>query len=138
MFAGVERVPIVSQEVADAFKMLAPDDVQLFPVTVEGAPERYCIVNALKTVDCIDEANCEGLQPYEQDDPHPEHQGAYRWISGLRIDSAKAEGALVLRPMKFKTAFIVSEAIKDALEQIGNLGISFERVTGPRKKKGGH
>jgi hypothetical protein len=109
--------------------MLAPDDVQLFPVTVEGELERHFIVNAIKTVDCIDEANREELQPYDQDDSAPERRGAYRWISGLRIDPAKTGGALVLRPMKFKTAFIVSEEVKNALEQAGNLGVSFEHVT---------
>ncbi|WP_233609780.1 imm11 family protein [Corallococcus sp. AB049A] len=130
-------MPIVSEDVADVFRTLAPDDVQLFPVTVEGEPERYFIINTLKIVDCIDESNCEELQPYDQDDPHPERRGAYRWISRLRIDPAKAEGALVLRPMKFKTAFIVSEEVKNALERIGNLGVSFECVTEPRKEHGG-
>jgi hypothetical protein len=43
----------------------------------------------------------------------------------------KTEGALVFRPLKFKTAFIVSEEVKAALERVGNLGVSFERVTGP-------
>ncbi|NOJ98752.1 hypothetical protein HMI51_38260 [Corallococcus coralloides] len=133
MFAGVERVPIVSEDVGNVFRMLAPDDVQLFPVTVEGESASHFIINAIKTVDCIDEANCEELQPYDKDDPAPERRGAYRWISGLRIDPAKTEGAFVLRPMKFKTAFIVSEAVKNALERAGNLGVSFERVTEPRE-----
>ncbi|WP_208752438.1 imm11 family protein [Corallococcus carmarthensis] len=135
MFAGVERVPIVSEGVANVFRLLAPDDVQLLPVTVESEPERYFIANATKVVDCIDEVNCEGRQPYDQDDPHPERRGAYRWISGLRIDPARTEGTRVLRPMKFKIAFIVSEEVKNALEQVGNLGVLFDRVTGPR---GGH
>ncbi|RYD63043.1 MAG: hypothetical protein EOP84_33995 [Verrucomicrobiaceae bacterium] len=130
MFAGIERVPIVSEEVADVFRRLAPDDVQLFPVTVGSEPERHFIVNTIKAFDCIDEANCKERQPYEQDDPHPERQGAYRWISSLRINPAKTEGALVLRPMKFKTAFIVSTEVKSALEQVGSLGVLFERVTG--------
>jgi len=128
---GIERVPIVSKAVANVFRTLAPDDVQLFPVTVEGESERYFVVNACKTIDCIDEVNCREVQHYTEDDPFPEYAGEYRWIHGLRIDSAKTEGAHVFRLKKFKTAFIVSEDIKNALERVGNLGLSFECVTGP-------
>lgn len=129
VFTGIERAPVVSEAVADVFKMLAPDDVQLFPVTVEGEPGLYFVVNARKTIDCIDEANCREVHLYDPDDPEPERRGAYRWIYGLRIDPAKTEGACVFRPKRFKTAFIVSEEIRAALEKVGNLGVSFERVT---------
>jgi len=130
MFAGVEHVPIVSEAVANVFRTLAPDGVQLFPVTMDGESERYFIVNAVKVIDCIDEANCQEVHHYTEEDPFPEYAGEYRWIYGLRIDSAKTEDARVFRPKRFKTALIVSEEVKDALEKIGNLGVSFECVTG--------
>ncbi|AFE03587.1 hypothetical protein COCOR_00601 [Corallococcus coralloides DSM 2259] len=129
VFAGVERTPIVSEAVADVFRTHAPGDVQLFPVTVEGESERYFVVNAARTVDCIDEARCREVQHYAEDDPFPEYAGEYRWINGLRIDPARTDGAHVLRPKRFRTALIVSEEIKDALEGVGDLGVSFERVT---------
>ena len=129
MLAGVERVPVVSKAVANAFRTLAPDDVQIFPIAVEGESDQFFVVNASKIIDCIDEANCEELHPYDEDDPEPERRGAYRWIYGLRIDPAKTGGARVFRPKRFKTAFVVSEEIKTALERVGNLGVSFERVT---------
>lgn len=132
MFAGVERVPIVSEPVANVFSALASGDVQMFPVAVEGASELYFIVNAIKIADCIDEASCREVHIYTQEDPFPERVGAYRWIYGLRIDPAMTDGARVFRPKRFKTAFIVSEEVKNALERVGNLGVSFERVTGPR------
>jgi hypothetical protein len=130
VFSVIEKAPIVSEAVANVFRMLAPDDVQLFPVTVEGESGRYFVANARKTIDCIDEANCREVHLYDPDDPDSERRGAYRWIYGLRIDPAKTEGARVFRPKRFKTAFIVSEEIKAALERVGNLGVSFERVTG--------
>jgi hypothetical protein len=126
----IEKVPIANQAIAGVFKALAPDDVQLLPVAIEGEPERYFVVNAAKVVDCIDEARCREVQHYDEDDPSPEYEGEYRWIYGLRIDPAKTEGAHVFRLKKFKIAFIVSEEIKAALERAGNLGVSFERVTG--------
>ncbi|QSQ12363.1 imm11 family protein [Myxococcus landrumensis] len=135
MFAGVEGTPIVSQEIANALRTLAPADVQLFPVTVEGDAEPYFVVNAIKVIDCIHEEHCEEVQHYGADaDTFPEYAGEYRWIYGLRIDPAKTEGAQIFRLKKFKNALIVSEEIKTALEHIGNLGVSFERVTGPQER----
>jgi hypothetical protein len=132
VFSVIEKVPIVSEAVASVLRTLAPDDVQLFPVTVEGESERYFIVNATRVVDCIDEARCREVHHYTKEDPFPESIGEYRWIYGLRIDPSKTEGARVFRPKRFKTAFIVSEEVKNALERVGNLGVSFERVTGDR------
>ncbi|WP_199727780.1 imm11 family protein [Corallococcus sp. CA049B] len=128
VFSVIERAPIVSPAIADVFRALAPDDVQLFPVTVEGEADPFFVVNATQVIDCIDEARCREV--HREDDASPDHEGEYRWIYGLRIDPSKTEGAHVFRLKKFKTAFIVSEDIKNALEGVGNLGVSFERVTG--------
>lgn len=131
-FSVIEEAPIVSEAVANVFKTLAPNDVQLLPVSIEGEAEPYFVVNATKVVDCIDEARCREVQHYDEGDPSPEYAGEYRWIYGLRIDPTKTEGAHVFRLKKFKIAFIVSEEIKAALERVGNLGVSFERVTEAR------
>jgi len=133
VFAGVEETPIGSEALANVFRTLAPDDVQLFPVRVDGELERYFVVNAIKVVDAIDEPRCREVQHYDEEAPPPEYEGEYRWIYGLRIDPAKTEGAQVFRLKKFKTAFIVSEEVKNALERVGNLGVSFECVTEPRE-----
>ena len=129
IFSAIEKAPVVSEAVANVFRTLAPDDVQLFPVTVDGAPERYFIVNVTKVVDCIDEARSREVHRYTEEDPFPESVGEYRWIYGLKIDPSKTECAQIFRLTKFKTAFIVSEDIKNALDRVGNLGVSFERVT---------
>ncbi|GEN09638.1 hypothetical protein SAMN05443572_109290 [Myxococcus fulvus] len=131
VFSVIEKAPLVSGAVASVFRDLAPDDVQVMPVSVEGEPEPFFVVNATKAVDCIDEAQCLEIQHDDEDDSIPEFEGQYRWIYGLRIDPSKTEGAHVFRLKKFLVALIVSEEIKDALEQVGNLGVSFERVTGP-------
>lgn len=133
VFAGVEGTPIGNEAVAHVFRTLAPDNVQLLPVSIAGEAEPYFVVNATKVVDCIDEEQCQEVQHYPEDNLFPEYEGEYRWIYGLRIAPSKTDGAQVFRLMKFKTAFIVSEDIKNALERIGNLGVSFERVTGPHE-----
>ncbi len=131
VFSVIEKAPIASEAVTQVFRSLAPNDVQLLPVFVEGETEHFFVINVTRVIDCIDEAQCQEVQHYDEDDSFPEFEGEYRWIYGLRIDPAKTEGAHVFRLKKFKTAFIVSENIKNALEGVGNLGVSFERVTGP-------
>ncbi|NNC15702.1 hypothetical protein HJC22_08175 [Corallococcus exiguus] len=126
----MEETPTVSEAVASVFKTLAPGDVQLFPVSIEGDADPFFVVNATKVIDCIDEARCREVHHYDKDDPSPTYPGEYNWIYGLRIDPSKTEGAQVFRLKKFKVAFIVSEDVKNALEAVGNLGVSFERVTG--------
>ncbi|NOJ97052.1 hypothetical protein HMI51_29440 [Corallococcus coralloides] len=128
MLSGIEQAPIANELAANVFSTLAPGDVQLLPVSIEGESERYFVVNATKVVDCIDEARCQEVHHY--DAPSPDYPGEYNWIYGLRIDPSKTEGAQVFRLKKFKVAFIVSEDVKNALEAVGNLGVSFERVTG--------
>ncbi|SEK38455.1 hypothetical protein SAMN05444354_101436 [Stigmatella aurantiaca] len=132
VFSVIEKAPIVSEAVANVFRTMAPTDVQIFPVSIEGEPERHFVVNVTTVLDCIDEARCQEVQHYPEGS-FPEYEGEYRWIYGLRITPSKTEGAHVFRLMKFKTAFIVSEDIKNALERVGNLGVSFEHVTGPQE-----
>ncbi|RYZ15592.1 MAG: hypothetical protein EOO70_06475 [Myxococcaceae bacterium] len=130
VLSGIEQAPIVSEAVANVFRTFASGDVQLIPMTIAGQPGQYLVVNATRVVDAIDEARCREVHHHDEDDPSPFYEGEYRWIYGLRIAPSKTEGAQVFRLKKFKTAFIVSEDIKNALEGVGNLGVSFERVTG--------
>lgn len=135
MFVGAEGIPVGNEQVASVFRELASDDVQLFPVEVVGESGQYFIVNAVKTPECIDEAKCREVHVYTQEDSAPERMGNYRWIYGLRIDPLKTEGAHVFRPARFTPAFIVTEEVKAALERVGNLAVSFERVTGPHEPR---
>lgn len=130
VLSGIEQAPIVNAAVANVFRTLAPDDVQLLPVSIERESESYFVVNAIRLMDCIDEARCQEVQHYPENS-FPEYEGEYRWIYGLRIDPLRAEGARVFRLTKFKTAFVVSDDVKEALERVGNLGVSFEQVTAP-------
>jgi hypothetical protein len=131
MFIGAEGIPVGNERIARVFRELAPDDIQLFPLEVEGEGDPYFVVNVIKSPVCIDEANSREVRRYATDDPVPERRGNYRWIYGLRIDSSKTEGVHVFRPARFTPAFIVSEDVKTALEAVGNLGVAFQSVTAP-------
>ncbi|MFP2961526.1 imm11 family protein [Myxococcus sp. 1LA] len=131
--ANSGRTPVADEQVASVFLELAPDDVQVFPIEVAGAKEPLYVINATKCFKCVDEKSSKEVQIYPPDGVAPERVGTYRAIYGLRIDPSKTEGARVFRIQGYSSALIVSEEIKNALEEVGNLGVSFERVTGPRE-----
>ncbi|MCK8503810.1 imm11 family protein [Myxococcus fulvus] len=130
--ANSGRTPIADEQVARVFRKLAPDDVQVFPIEVEGAKTPLYIINATRCFQCVDEENSLEVQRYPPEGVAPERVGTYRAIHGLRIDASRTAGARVFRIQGYSSALIISEEIKSALEEVGNLGVTFERVTGPR------
>lgn len=131
--ANSGRTPVADEQAASVFRKLAHDDVQLFPIEVAGSKKPLYVINVTRCFQCVDETNSKEVQSYPPDGVAPERVGTYRAIYGLRIVPSKAEGARVFRIQGYSSAFIVSEDIKNALEGVGNLGVSFERVTGPHE-----
>jgi hypothetical protein len=52
-------VPVVHVKVASMLSELAPGDVQLIPVDIEGHPDQYLVLVATRLIRCIDEAASE-------------------------------------------------------------------------------
>ena len=120
--------PIVHGRVASVFSELAPDDIQLIPVGVEGYPaEQYFILVATKLIRCIDE-KASRVEFWKPEDGLPEKVGQYSSVRGMRIDKSKVGAAKVFRTKGWNVALIVSEEIKDALERIGATGTKFTEV----------
>jgi hypothetical protein len=124
--AGI-MIPVVHVRVASMFAELAPDDVQLLPVDVEGQPDQYLILVATRLIRCIDE-KASRIRLWTHEDGLPDMVGQYASVRDLRIDKAKVGGAKVFRPEGWTVALIVSEEIKDALERMGATGTRFEEV----------
>ncbi|MGE6764078.1 imm11 family protein, partial [Corallococcus interemptor] len=129
--AGVGGAPVVHQRAATIFEKMAPDDVQLIPVDVDGQTEPYCLLVATRNIRCIDDQQTAEVKYWMPEDGQPEKVGEYRVVSGMRIDVAKVGNAKVFRPWGWTLALIVSEDIKDALERANVTGVRFEEVTGP-------
>ncbi|RKH87875.1 hypothetical protein D7Y21_17355 [Corallococcus sp. AB045] len=126
--AGVGVTPVLSTRAAEVFRTLAPNDVQLFPVQVEGQVEPYFLLVAARTVRCIDEVATEEVQFWRPEDGQPEKVGEYRDIGGLRIDKGKVVDERVFRLWGWRPALIVDEVLKAALEQTGIVGGKFVEV----------
>jgi len=121
------RIPVVHVRVASMFAELAPEDVQLLPVDVEGQPEQYLILVATRLIRCIDE-QASRIELWTHEDGVPHKVGQYFSVRDLRIDKAQVGRAKVLRCEGWEGPLIVSEELKDALERMRATGTRFEEV----------
>lgn len=121
-------IPVVHHRVATLLKELAANDVQLLPVDIEGQPDQYLGLNAIRVVKCIDDRASLEVRYWTPEDGRPEKTGQYRAVYGLRIDPTEVGDAKIFRTWGWTVALIVSEEIKDALERIGATGVRFKEV----------
>ena len=121
------KVPVVHVRVASVFSELAPGDVQLLPVDIDGQPDQYLILVATKLIRCIDE-KASKVQYWKAEDGLPDMVGKIYSVDNLRIDKTKVGDAQVFRPEGSSGVLIVSGAIKGALERLGATGAKFEEV----------
>jgi hypothetical protein len=124
--AGIS-IPVVHVRVASLFAELAPDDVQLLPVDVEGHPDQYLILVATRLICAIDEKTSR-IELWTHEDGVPSMVGQYSSVRDLRIDKAKVGSAQAFRCEGWPGPLIVSEELKDALEHMGATGTRFEEV----------
>jgi hypothetical protein len=120
-------MPVVSSVVADAIERVAPAEAEFFPVKIAGAKGRYQILNAICCAECLDEARSE-FTMWTKEDNNPEMMGNYRMISTIRIDPARTDGHHIFRIARWTLALLVSDTLKNVLEDIPNLGVVFEPV----------
>ncbi|WP_395847663.1 imm11 family protein [Cystobacter fuscus] len=121
-------IPIVHVRVESVFIELAKNDVQFFPVEIEGCSDQYRILNVTRVVKCIDDHASEEVRYWKPEDGRPEKTGQYRAVYGLRIAPSKVDDAKVFRTWGWTVALIVSEQLKDALESVGATGTKFKEV----------
>ncbi|QSQ13032.1 imm11 family protein [Myxococcus landrumensis] len=126
--AGTGAVPIGHVTVASLFAELAPDDVQLLPVGIQGHMDQYLILVATKLIRCIDDHASEEVRYWKPEHGQPARVGDYKVVSGLRIDTSKVGDAKVFRTWGWDLALIVSEDIKQALERAKVTGVKFTPV----------
>ncbi|KFA92592.1 imm11 family protein [Archangium violaceum] len=123
-------VPVVHARAAAIFAEMAPSDVQLIPVEVEGQAEPHFLLNITRVVKCIDDEASDEVRYVTPEHELPEQLGQYRSVIGMRIDPSKVGDAQVFRTWGW-LAMIVSEDIKAALDRLGVTGTKFTLVTGP-------
>lgn len=125
---GLSMAPVVHVRVASIFAELAPNDVQLIPVDIQGHPDQYLLLVATRLIRCIDDQASREVRYWKPEHEQPERVGQYRSVSGLRIDTSKVGDAKTFRTWGWNLALIVSEDIKTALERSKATGMKFTEV----------
>lgn len=120
-------VPVIHIKIASVLTSRAPDDVQLIPADIEGQPGQYLVLVAKRLVRCIDE-EASKVRFWTPEHGVPDKVGQYMGVDRLRLDKRKVGGAEVFRPEGWEVALIVSEDIKNALEDLRVTGARFEEV----------
>lgn len=121
------RIPVVHVKVAALFTELAPGDVQLIPVDIEGHPDQYLVLVATRLIRCIDE-KASRIQRWTAEDGIPEKVGQYASVRNLHIDRTRVGDAQVFRLEDWEVDIIVSAELKEGLERIQSSGVSFTEV----------
>jgi hypothetical protein len=111
--------------VAAILERLASQDVQLLPARVDGQTEPWFILNVLRIIRCIDDARCDEVDYWKPEDGQPEKVGQYSYVHGLKVDPTKIGDAHIFRPWGWDVAIIVSDTLKQALEQESITGMKY-------------
>jgi hypothetical protein len=127
--AADSAMPVVSEKVAKILRDLAPTDVQLFPVSVQGRKEPYFIANAVHACACVDEERSIDVRRFTKDGIRPDLEGQFSVIGKLIIDPRRTEGHKLFRVKDWEVGLIASEEIKDAFERARVVGAYFTPVT---------
>jgi hypothetical protein len=123
-------IPVVHGRVVSLCERLGlQKQVQFLPAQVEGQTEPYFILNALRIVRCIDDARCEEVRYWRPEDGDPDKVGQYRVVAGLRIDPSTVGDSHIFRPWGWSVALLVSERLKQAMEEEGITGTKFVEVS---------
>jgi uncharacterized protein DUF1629 len=121
-------IPLVPERVVRIFERLRTKDVQFLPARIASLTEPWFILNVTRVVRCIDDARCRQVNYFRPEDGQPEKVGTYRAVHDMRIDPTKTEGARIFRTWGWLIAIIVSQDIKEALEQEHVSGTKFIEV----------
>lgn len=122
-------IPVVHGRVVSLFEHVGlQHQVQFIPAQVEGQSEPYFVLNVLRVIRCIDEARSEEVHHWKPEDGNPDKVGQYRVVSGMRIDPSQVGDAEIFRPWGWRVALIVSERLKQAMEEEKISGTRFVEV----------
>jgi hypothetical protein len=120
-------VPVLRTRLAAKVECIAGQDIQRIPLALRGH-DGFEVMNALRTVACLDEERAE-FTKWTEMDRRPDKAGHYRMVTRLRIDVGQVPREVdIFRVEGWLVALIVSERLKAAMEAVGSRGARFVEV----------
>lgn len=114
--------PIVSVQLADLWRTIAKDDVQLIPAELPNASERCFIANILSNIDCIDYEHSRGSFFPAND---PVRSGKPSGFLELAINPKQVRGQKLFRLTDWLVGMIVSDNVRSRMKAEGITGVHF-------------
>jgi hypothetical protein len=120
-------MPVVRDEIAGLLEKIDRRSVECFPLTVGTSMVGYVILNVRCREACVDEQRSL-ITRWRPEEGRPDKVGRYRMVSNLTIDPSRTHDRHIFRVEDFAIALIVSEVIRQALEELLALGVVFKPV----------
>ena len=117
-------VPIVSVALRKALEFVK--DVQFIPIQIEG--QLYYIMVLCSVIYCVDESASEFEKYLENDSISADKTGDYKSFYRMKIDERKTRFKDMFRLGGYDIAIIVSEKVKNEIENINPLTATFKEV----------
>jgi len=123
-----EGAPVVTRAIAQLLSELADNDIQRISVKVDGMKEEHEIINVISLVDCLDAKRSE-IQWFEEgNDVRPDLAGTPEMVRKIIVDPTRISNHQMFRIKDWNIALIVSETVKNALEEAKVTGVLFREV----------
>jgi len=120
--------PVARKALGCAVGPIAGADLQRLPIVIDGH-EDYEALNAVRVIDCLNEDESE-FTKWTRKDHRPDLAGQYRMVTKLKIDTRRIPpDGQFFRVERWRIALIVSQAIRNAMEEAGCFGALFQDVT---------
>lgn len=122
---GAFSVPVISEKIKNQLGDIK--GVQFIPVTIDTV-SNYFLMAITQKINCLNE-ELSVFEKFTENDPiRPDLAGHYSCISKLVVDSSKVNGENIFRIDKAEHFLIVSEKVKNAIEDINASGVKFLEV----------
>ena len=121
---------VVSHRTAEIITSVAGSDIQRIPTDFPDGDGEWEVINVLPTIDCIDHERSV-IQYYPPD--HPEKPNKPRGVVKLIIDRDRVGGHHIFRPKDWTVINIISETLRQRLDEAKVTGVEYWPVTEPGK-----
>ncbi|MBK8254537.1 MAG: hypothetical protein IPK82_17955 [Polyangiaceae bacterium] len=127
-------VPVTTKRLAAVMVNLAGGDLQVIPlqvITPRASSVERVVLNAIRKIRCLDEDRSK-FTKWTVNDHRADLAGQYRQVTKLVVNpTAIPPDVHIFRIEGWEVALIVSETLKNAMEQAGCHGAVFQDVTPP-------
>jgi hypothetical protein len=120
-------LPVVSARAKSVIDSVSSSEMEFIPASISGHSADYYVINTLITRDCLDTKKSI-FDRWTQDGPRPDLAGEIECVYRLVVDPKCVKDSMIFRITQWMMPIIVSERLKNAIEQAGLSGIKFRSV----------